>query len=353
MVANDQLSIPRASGHLGDVSPCTCCRNQNPLLDPKMWATGPQYETTPDFIIPPNVSRTRDGDMVLPEGVENQSFPCTVQQQMEVNSWQPEASSNHILFQTGTPETPLYLDGSVAQHLSQLSNDFSGQPRDWENNGLYGAVLHELESTNESEYPDTVATLIDMGVSYAKFGHYTWALSVLTRSLTLSVRLWGTDHIVTGYAKLNVGQVLSAMGRFKEAIDVFQEAVDISAKALGYDDPRVAQIQGLMADAYFKLSQFDVSIQLCSDAIEVSTRSGSTISLRILETLARAYTGRGNFDKAQEIYKNIIEAKSTTVSANHLEIADTTHNMGITLQGLHKLDEAIEAFETALTIYRV
>lgn len=218
--------------------------------------------------------------------------------------------------------------------------------------GLLEAALKGQESAYELSHPDAISALIDLGIASAKCGHYSWALNVLNLSLSLSIRSLGTEHIVTGYVRLNIGHVLSALGRHKDGIDAFLDAAIISTQALGSNDLRVAQIYGFMADGYFKLSRFDTSIQMCTSVIENLKRSNSMPPVQILETLARAYTGRGNFEKALEIYKEVLETKKALFYPEHMEVADTIHNMGITLQGLRQFTQAINSFEKALAMYK-
>ena len=70
-----------------------------------------------------------------------------------------------------------------------------------------------------------------------------------------------------------------------------------------------------------------------------------------METLARCYTSLGINEPAMEIYREVLGFKHLSIPADSIDIADTIHNMGVTLQGMCKFDEAIDAFKTALLSY--
>jgi tetratricopeptide (TPR) repeat protein len=68
-----------------------------------------------------------------------------------------------------------------------------------------------------------------------------------------------------------------------------------------------------------------------------------------MASLAKSYTCMGMYETAMEIYKNVLD---TIASSDRIKRADIIHNMGVALQGMCKLDEAIVAFYDALPVYK-
>lgn len=178
---------------------------------------------------------------------------------------------------------------------------------------------------------------------------YVQALCFVYILFELMCHSLGTRILMTNMF-LTVGRTHSTMGKYEEAINFFQIAAIICTEDCGTDNSRLVQCLGLVGDASFYLSRFDASIQWCTEALKISQRPRSA-SVYIVETLARSYTGKGMYKKAIRIYEEVLDIKRARFPAEHLEIADTIHNMGITLQGMGKVVRAIDSFGKALHIY--
>lgn len=184
----------------------------------------------------------------------------------------------------------------------------------------------------------------DLGVSThapdSKPSHY---LFEILRGTPGSIRNDSSDLL------LDIGQTLSAVGKYDEALNWLQDAAMMCKKTCG-SNPKLVQILGMMADACFYLSHFDASIQWCKEALMIP-QGLAPDSVRIRETLARSLTGKGIYEQALTIYADVLEIKMAEFPADHLEVADTIHNMGITLQGKGDFVQAIKSFKNALHIY--
>lgn len=149
---------------------------------------------------------------------------------------------------------------------------------------------------------------------------------------------------------LNIGEHLSAIGKHEDAIELFEKAAATCRKHSGDDYKRLIQILARIGDAYFYISRFDSSIRSCLDALTISEKQ-TPMFVHVLETLARSYTGKGIYKQALTIYEQVLDIKRKVLPPDHLEIADTIHNRGMTLQAMGDLAQAMDAFQNALNIY--
>lgn len=149
---------------------------------------------------------------------------------------------------------------------------------------------------------------------------------------------------------LTSAKFLLAVGKYKEAVDSLQTTAMICRERGAMKNSKLAQTLSLAGEAWFNLSQFDLSIQSCTEAITISQKPPEE-SLDVLETLAKSYAGKSAFEQAIGFYEQILSIKRATFPARHLEIADTILNMGIALEGKGNFALAIDLFQEALSIY--
>jgi len=107
-----------------------------------------------------------------------------------------------------------------------------------------------------------------------------------------------------------------------------------------------AEAYGLVAEEYFKNARFEQCIVWCQRALEASHAS----SIKVMETLALSYSSLGIYAPAMQIYRHLLEEVMEGKFPS-LRTANTIHNMGVTLRGMGRFDEAIQAFNEALQIY--
>lgn len=251
-----------------------------------------------------------------------------------------------VMFQEGSQRHDGELDSPC------LNNNIESQWMGW---GIDVPKTENLSSPDETleesiygiDHPTMIAILTTLGVACAKLGHHNQASGLLESScrLTKSCFVAANADVLA-----NLGLVVSAIGQSEEAFDKFQKAATICKQQSGNENPKLAEILGLMGAACFKISRFDISIQLCENALILS-HGPAWDSLPILETLARSYTGRGTYNRAIEIYTEVLDIKNAVFPSEHLEVADTIHNMGITLQGMRNFGRATTLFKMALSIY--
>jgi tetratricopeptide (TPR) repeat protein len=130
-------------------------------------------------------------------------------------------------------------------------------------------------------------------------------------------------------ARNNLGNALSAQGRYQEAIEVYQSVIDLVPN---------------FASAYYNLGIAFVNLQEFDDAIEAyrSALLYDPGSAKVLFNLGNAYQEAGRFNEAEQAYRKAVEANSSNPKY--------WNSLGFMLMDLGRLDEARNALERAVAI---
>lgn len=221
---------------------------------------------------------------------------------------------------------------------------------------LFEEALRIQECISGVDHPSIVTTLNSLGVTFFKIQRYDQALMLLQRSLYIIRKSSGGNNINIADVLVNLGQIYCAMGKYNDAVSHHHAARIIRENDLDSDQTKLAEIYGFLGEDYFKMARAELAIEYCRRALAIfqSTTQGLKCGrqLQVMETLARSYTSLGIYGQALEVYTYVLDVKSKVFPADHIETADTIHNMGITLQVMGKFDQAIDAFEKALAIYQ-
>ena len=221
---------------------------------------------------------------------------------------------------------------------------------------LFEEALRIQECISGVDHPSIVATLNSLGVTYGKTQRYDQALMLLQRSLYIIRKSLGGNNITIADVLVNIGQTYCAMGKYNDAVSHHHAARIIRENDLGSDQTKLAEIYGFLGEDYFKLGRAELAIECCRRALTIFESTPQLFEygrqIQVMETLARSYTSLGIYSRALEIYTCVLDVKHKVFPGDHIETADTIHNMGVTLQVMGEYDQAIDAFERALAIYQ-
>ena len=176
------------------------------------------------------------------------------------------------------------------------------------------------------------------------------ALPVGAPSSALAQRwLW---QIAAGSPALDQAQkarALAAAGNLKEAIDVERQALDLAQREFGQDHAYVAFILDDLATLHLRLNQLDDALDYGRRAVATIERAkpGSVESATLAGNLATIYGARGEYVKAEPLYKNAYEIFLAQLGADRAETAATARNLGIAYAELSRREEALGYFERA------
>ncbi|CAF4247590.1 unnamed protein product, partial [Adineta steineri] len=206
---------------------------------------------------------------------------------------------------------------------------------------------------NDEAANSTVASLFHMLCCfYYEKKQYDHALEHLQTSLKVYLRILSSDDIKLTTTYNNMGSIYHRQGLYEQAFYYHKKAYDIQVHYSNFDPYAIAAYacniacvlveQGKYEDAIPYL-QRDLQIQkrLCPnrDDIQLSTK---------YHNLAGAQFRLQKYNKALENYQKCLEIELKLHSSNHPTIALTYCNMATVLEGLKRLEEAIETIQKAI-----
>ena len=89
-------------------------------------------------------------------------------------------------------------------------------------------------------------TYNNMAVVYERQGHYERALEYYQKSLDITIKVVGHDHIDVAASCQNIAVVYLNQGKQAQAIEMATKAYDINFKVLGPDHPSTRQLKSFL-----------------------------------------------------------------------------------------------------------
>ena len=117
------------------------------------------------------------------------------------------------------------------------------------------------------------------------------------------------------------------------------EAMEELSRAEELGEGNAALMEGI-GDAYYSVKNFDKSLEIYNKIRKVNERN-----ITILSRIAEIYYQKGELDNAFEAYRKITTIEPATENARVAYL-----NMGNILDDAHRFEEAIEAYQKALSI---
>ncbi len=151
------------------------------------------------------------------------------------------------------------------------------------------------------EHPDTIAALVDLGITLSEQGKFPEAAACLREAREKSRRVLGEDHRDTLHALLALGQCLSDWGKFSEAEPYVREAYEKSRRVHG------------------------------EEHLE---------SIGALNNYALALQGTGKIVEAEPMSRKCLEIARRVFGQENPDTLDLISNYGVTLLNLNRPKEA-------------
>jgi tetratricopeptide (TPR) repeat protein len=221
---------------------------------------------------------------------------------------------------------------------------------------LFEQALRIQECIYGVDHLNIITTLNNLGITYSMTQRYGQALMLLQRSLYIIRKSLGDNNITIADVLVNLGQTYCAMGKYNDALSHHHAARIIRENDLASDQTKLAEIFGFLGEDYFRLARAEIAIECCRRALAIFESSPQGFKsgrrIHVMETLARSYSSLGIYSEALEIYSCVLDVRHKMFPADHIDTADIIHDMGVALQAMSKFNHAIDAFETALAIYK-
>ncbi|KAL5544212.1 hypothetical protein UlMin_007996 [Ulmus minor] len=189
---------------------------------------------------------------------------------------------------------------------------------------------------------------------YCSLGEYGEAIPVLVHSIEIPVVEQGQEHVLAKFAgQMQLGDTYAMLGMLENSITCYTKGLEIQRQVLGETDPRVGETCRYLAEAHVQALQFDEAEKLCQMALDIHRENGSPASLE--EAADRRLMGlicetKGDHEAALEHL--VLASMAMAVNGQEVEVAAVDCSIGDTYLSLSRYDEAIFAYQKALTVFK-
>lgn len=189
---------------------------------------------------------------------------------------------------------------------------------------------------------------------YCNLGQYNEAIPVLEHSIEIPVIEEGHDHALAKFAgHMQLGDTYAMVGQIENSIHCYMTGLAVQKQVLGETDLRVGETCRYLAEAHVQALQFEEAEKLCQMALDIHRENGSPASLE--EAADRRLMGlicemKGDHEAALEHL--ILASMAMVANGQEMEVASVDCSIGDTYLALSRYDEAIFAYQKALTVFK-
>ncbi|OVA07590.1 Tetratricopeptide TPR-1 [Macleaya cordata] len=207
---------------------------------------------------------------------------------------------------------------------------------------------------NGSPSLELVMSLHVVAAIYCNLGCYDQAIPVLERSIEIPVIEENQDHALAKFAgHMQLGDTYAMLGQLENSLHCYKMGLDVQKQVLGEMDPRVGETCRYLAEALVQALQFDEAEKLCQMALDIHKENGAPASLE--EAADRRLMGlicdtKGDYETALEHL--VLASMAMVANGQESEVASVDCSIGDTYLSLARYDEAVFAYQKALTVYK-
>ncbi|CAD5110878.1 DgyrCDS243 [Dimorphilus gyrociliatus] len=212
-----------------------------------------------------------------------------------------------------------------------------------------------------------------LGLLLRELGMFEQALRPLEKSLELREAALDPDHISIGRSLQQLGILNTIWGKYgvaeqlhKNALEIFEASPDCDSKLLGKQLDLMAQLfmrqnKQDSAEPYrrramsvIKSSQGQGHVLRKKAAVleDMTIGPDSPEQARTLNDLGVLQFLQGNTKSAEPLLLKSMEMRKAVFGHNHLDVAQSYHNLAALYTEMQKFEEAMKFYETALQIRR-
>ncbi|KAL9243151.1 hypothetical protein vseg_017075 [Gypsophila vaccaria] len=189
---------------------------------------------------------------------------------------------------------------------------------------------------------------------YCSLGRYNEAVPVLKRSIELPSVEDGENYALAKFAgNMQLGDTYAMLGQLGNSIACYTNGLEIQREVLGEKDIRIGETCRYLAEVHVQAMQFDEAEKLCEMALDIHRESGLPGSLEEAadrRLMGLIYETKGEHEKALEHL--VLASMAMVANGQEKEVASVDCSIGDTYLSLSRYDEAIFAYEKALTNFK-
>ncbi|WP_344445033.1 tetratricopeptide repeat protein [Kitasatospora nipponensis] len=239
---------------------------------------------------------------------------------------------------------PSRLFADTALHLHERGQSVQALP-------LFEAYARQAADRFGTDHPFTLNARGSVVTSLMAAGRLEPAADLLEELVERATRVLGGGDLITLHIRASLAEVRLARGQLQCAEDEFAAAVADSTAHLGPDHPRTLTLRNRLATTYENRHQFDRAIEIYQDLLRhehgglVHWEQQDSTPLRlnaatIRNNLAGAYEGAGRSAEAIATYREALADMVRLVGAEHPKTLECLGNLGYALDAAEQREEA-------------
>ncbi|CAA2934450.1 KINESIN LIGHT CHAIN-RELATED 3-like [Olea europaea subsp. europaea] len=198
---------------------------------------------------------------------------------------------------------------------------------------------------------DFVTCLHVIAAIHCSLGQYNEAIPILEHSIKIPTIEEGEDHALAKFAGyMQLGDTYAMLGQLENSISCYTTGLEVQKQILGERDPRVCETCRYLVEAHIQAMQFDEAQKLCQMALDIHRENGSPSSLE--EAADRRLMGmicESKGDQETALEHLVLASMAMVANGQESEVASVDCSIGDTYLSLNRYDEAILAYQKALT----
>ena len=223
------------------------------------------------------------------------------------------------------------------------------------NTHFYAGRLDESQALNREllaidrqlhgpRHPSAADDLINLGAIETNRGRPKDAEGYYREALDILVGWYTKTHPETASAMTMLAQAVASQGRYDEARDLLREALATQRQVYGNDHPRVAFVWNELGAVAQRQNNLDEAESAFAEALAVYRKAypdGGQPRIAIaLSNLAGVYLLRGEYTRAEPLFRQAVDIHTRAQSADHLNTNVSRIKLGRTLLRLKRYAEA-------------
>lgn len=204
----------------------------------------------------------------------------------------------------------------------------------------------------ETGLPSFAATLQNLSGAELYLGEANQAEQDALLALKVLEHQSKADRGAIAVAANNLGQVYSQMGRYREAEQATSRAKDIWIEIGGSENKNVAAAISNLGALNVQQHKYKKAEELYREASQIDSKlsTANVDYARDLNRLGVVYNDEKRFPKSEEVLRQAVDIDSEKLGANSPILAEAYLNLAFSLEGQHRLDEALECFQRGVGI---
>ena len=188
---------------------------------------------------------------------------------------------------------------------------------------------------------------------YCSLGQYNEAIPVLEHSIEI-LSIEEEEHALAKFAgQMQLGDTYAMLGLLENSLMCYATGLEIQKQILAETDPRVGETCRYLAEAHVQALQFDEAEKLCQMALDIHRENASPASPEEAadrRLMGLIYETKGDHEAALEHL--VLASMAMAANGQEVEVASVDCSIGDTYLSLSRYDEAIFAYQKALTVFK-